>query len=163
MPPSHYNLNLTFASRRSPSTGVFYLVPTPRRWLLFAWRHDEYPLEMDHAYFWKTELCASIANLWVTAPAPVGLRRACTTLAAALRPYSSAFPRGRVALSGADHVVHWGENFPPGTMGLRLAVVRYFGLSSSSPWRFDAHEQALAHDYRRVRSILPISAVWPVV
>lgn len=148
------------APPRTPATGVFYLVLTPRGWRLLGWRYDEYPSSMDHSHFWETEVCPYLANFWVAQVRRQRPEVSCEWLRAALIGHYTAFPRGRVAEGEKGLAVYWGENFPAKARHLKSSIGNYFGLPICAPWIRDDHERCLNYDYKAVRRHVPIRQIW---
>lgn len=151
----------SLAENYSPSEGIFYIVPTPLKWQLTAWREDEYP-GIEHGNAWDTEVTAYLAHVWSKVLNPNNSPRITAKLESSLSPYYSAFPRGRVSRGSKGLTVFWGENFPEAANHLKPAILRFFGLSQETPWEKDNHELCLPYDYQAVRKILPIKDTWPV-
>ena len=152
------------ASSLSATTGCYYIVRLPLRWLVIAFREDEFPGEPGHVELWMQEcgLAEWLARQWA-APLGKNPRR----LVAELSECWYGFPRGRVTQSGSQYQVRHGADLTRKMNIPRLALETLFGINSNTTrktkWICDEHERCQQEDVNFIRRLLRISETWNAV
>lgn len=144
------------AENLKPAEGIYYYVPFPRRWEIFAIRFDEWGDDMDHTALWEELLLPHFAAEWSRAlNVPAGV------LERKLRLHPYGIPRGRIG-RGAGRVwlvLHGGD-----AKGLSESKVESaFQIRRLARWERDAHEQCQQADRDAVREMLDLDETWPAV
>ena len=148
-------------SSHPPTTGCYFLVRLPLRWLVIAFREDEFPGEPGHVELWmqKYGLAEWLARQWA---APLG--KSPGLLVAELSDCWYGFPRGRVTRSGSQYQVRHGADLTRKMNVSRLALETLFGIQSRAScktrWICDEHERCQREDMESIRSLLRISETW---
>lgn len=142
-----------------PSTGIYYIIPTPKRWefIEFVFDNVTYPDTMNHQDAWENEVIHYLGSAWeYTLNSPAKLT------AHLLKLHIYGFPRGRISLlDGKRYVVLNGNNIIPEMKITKSAIEKAFGLHRPT-WEFDQHEQVVADDKQAVREILKIKEDWRI-
>lgn len=142
--------------KRSPTTGIYYILRYPNGWRLFSFRYDQHPGELGHPDVWERFVVKSLAEPWSRR-----LRVNPRWLAEELRLCCYGFPRGRVV--GVGHrrlVVLWGADHL--RFVTKAAVARAFSCPGLR-WEIDEHEHCQCDDKEAVRRVLRIEEDWPSV
>ena len=144
----------------SPTSGPFYAVRVPRRWVVIAFRDDEFRGEPGHAELWIGEngLAAWLSKVWA-------LHVQCSKerLFGVLEDCCYAFPRGRVVEQGGRFRVLHGADLASRMRVTHRRVESLFGLGKRTSWRFDEHECCLRCDMEAARGLLGLEETWAAV
>jgi hypothetical protein len=133
----------------SGKEGVYYVVPFPTRWRLYAFPWEDFG-DLWHGDVWRRFVINDIAEAWAPSLgiAPEGLRRQ-------LEPWSKGTPRGRVERAGVqEYTIFHADDLDETAVTKDRIQMAFELVGSKVVWSIDPHEKQNPEHRAALRRLL---------